>query len=173
VERADLERHRVRFGDAGDLDGYYAASAAPPTGTLRRAVGAGELLPRGAVGGLGATGTVQVPVPVEPEQVPPSVGAGSVVDVYVLGTGGRAAGGAGADAAGQAQDQAQDQAQGQAAPGPARAGVSVVEAPDPADSFVVSGKRQLVLAVPEDDAERFFALLGVSESPTVAVVRRS
>ena len=51
--------------------------------------------------------------------------------------------------------------------------VSVLDAPDVQDSFVVSGKRQLVLAVPEDDARRFFGLLGAADSPTLTVVRRA
>jgi hypothetical protein len=152
---ADLERHQVRFADGDDLDGYYSASAAPPTGVLLRGVGAGELLPRTAIGPAGRSGTVQVPLSVDPEQVPPSVGAGSVVDVYVLGGSGTRDAGPPADAE------------------PALAGVGVVDAPDVEDSFVVSGKRQLVLAVPEADAQRFFGLLGASDSPTLTVVRRS
>lgn len=156
VSAADLEQHRVRFDDGADLAGYFAAGEAPPDGVLLHGVGAGELLPRAAVGAAAGAGTVQVPVSVDPEQVPPSVGAGSVVDVYVLGG---------------------DRTEDPAVPGgeaePALAGVGVVEAPDPEESFVVSGKRQLVLAVPEDDARRFFALMSAEDSPTVTVVRRS
>ncbi|WP_344047204.1 hypothetical protein [Nocardioides panacihumi] len=140
----DLEQHRVRFADADVLRDYYSGTASPPRGVLLRGLGAGELLPRAAVGTATQSGTVQVPLAVDPEQVPPSVGAGSVVDVYLLG-----------DAE------------------PALAAASVVDAPDVQDSFVVSGKRQLVLAVPEDDARRFFGLLGAADSPTLTVVRRA
>ena len=49
-----------------------------------RSVTAGELLPRGAVGTPEQTGLVEVPVAVEPELVPPSVGRGDVVDIYVV-----------------------------------------------------------------------------------------
>jgi hypothetical protein len=157
VTSADLERHQVRFADGGDLDGYYRATAPPPVGVLLRGIGEGELLPRTAVGPADQEGTVQVPLSVDPEQVPPSVGRGSVVDVYVLGgSTGRSAGAAGA---GEAE--------------PALAGASVVDAPDVEDSFVVSGKRQLVLAVPEEQAKQFFGLLGAADSPTLTVVRRS
>jgi hypothetical protein len=161
VTSADLERHRVRFADAGDLDGYFSAASPPPAGVLLRGVGAGELLPRAAVGPADRSGTVQVPLSVEPEQVPPSVGRGSVVDVYVLGgADGRVDGTAGGpSAAGEVQ--------------PALSGVSVVDAPAMEDSFVVSGKRQLVLAVPEQQAKRFFGLLGATDSATLTVVRRS
>ncbi|MFI2707917.1 hypothetical protein ACH5WX_10255 [Nocardioides sp. CER28] len=151
----DLERHQVRFADGDDLDGYFRASDPPPVGVLLRGVGSGELVPRAAVGAAGQNGTVQVPLSVDPEQVPPSVGAGSVVDVYLLGR----AGTRDTDPPGDAE--------------PALAAVGVVDAPDVEDSFVVSGKRQLVLAVPEDDARRFFGLLGASDSPTLTVVRRS
>ena len=150
VTAADLEQHRVRFADAHQAEGYFTDSA-PPDGVLLRGVGAGELLPRAAVGEAAQSGTVQVPLSVEPEQVPPSVGAGSVVDVYVLGDSGPR----GAQAE------------------PALSAVSVVDAPAIEDSFVASGRRQLVLAVPEDDAQRFFGLLGAVDSPTLTVVRRS
>lgn len=147
----DLEPHRVRFADADDLAGYFPVGDGPPHGLLLRGVGAGELLPRTAVGPAEASGTVQVPLSVEPEQVPPSVDVGSVVDVYVLPRGDAPAGDA----------------------EPALAAVSVVEAPAVEDSFVISGKRQLVLAVPEEDARRFFGLMSGAEAPTLAVVRRS
>jgi hypothetical protein len=149
---ADLEQHRVRFADSDDRAGYFSGPQAPPDGVLLRSVGADELLPRAALGPVEQSGTVQVPLSVDPEQVPPSVAAGSVVDVYLLG-GDHERSSDGAD--------------------PALAAVSVVDAPDVADSFVVSGKRQLVLAVPEDDARRFFGLLGAVDSPTLTVVRRS
>ena len=157
VTSGDLERHLVRFADGEDLDGYFSASEPPPDGVLLRGVGDGELLPRTAVGPADQEGTVQVPLSVDPEQVPPSVGRGSVVDVYVL------AGSTGRSAAATAGAQAE----------PALAGVSVVDAPDAEDSFVVSGKRQLVLAVPEQAAKRFFGLIGGTDAPTLTVVRRS
>ena len=161
VTAADLEPHRVRVAVADDVDGYFSATERPPDGVLLRGVGDGELLPRTAVGPVGQRGTVQVPLSVDPEQVPPSVGRGSVVDVYVLGDpagpspGATAGATAGVDAE------------------PALAGVSVVDAPDVEDSFVVSGKRQLVLAVPEQQAKQFFGLIGATDAPTLTVVRRS
>jgi hypothetical protein len=160
VTPADLERHRVRFADGDDLDGYYRASEPPPAGVLLRGVGDGELLPRTAVGPAAQRDTVQVPLAVDPQQVPPSVGRGSVVDVYVLGgPSGRTDGASGVAGSGSAE--------------PALAGVSVVDAPDVEDSFVVSGKRELVLAVPEEQAQRFFGLIDAADTPTVTVVRRS
>ena len=53
---------------------------------LRRGVGAGELLPRAAVGPAAESDTMQLPVAVDTALVPPSVRSGSVVDVYLTGS---------------------------------------------------------------------------------------
>ena len=50
--------------------------------------------------------------------------------------------------------------------------MTVVDAPPLEESFGSTGKRQLVLAVAEQDASRFFRLLGSSENPVITVVRR-
>src|SRR5688572_3585436 len=154
----DLVATRVRFADSGDLATYFTVDDRLPAELeVTRGVGAGELLPRAAVGSLGATNTLEVPVAVEAEQVPGSVEAGSVVDVYLVASAGAAAGrgrGAGEE------------------PGPALAAVTVVDAPPLAETFGTSGRRQLVLAVEEPEVRRFFRLLGALEGPVVTVVRR-
>ncbi|MBJ7357619.1 hypothetical protein [Nocardioides sp.] len=153
----DLVAARVRFADEDAQDGYYAVDDELPADLeLLRGVGAGELLARSAVGPSGASGLVEVPIAVEPEQVPPSVTAGAVVDVYVVAT-----------------PDAEEEAPGTTAEdGPALAGVTVVDAPALAESFGTSGRRQLVLAVPEADTAAFFALLGSHDSAVMTVVRR-
>jgi hypothetical protein len=84
LSQDDLEVHEVRFADAGHADRYLpAGSPLPARATLLRDVGAGELLPRAALGGAGAAGLVEVPVAVAAEAVPATVRAGSVVDVWV------------------------------------------------------------------------------------------
>ena len=155
----ELVATRVRFADPGELDGYFTVDDELPADLeLTREVGAGELLPRTAVGPVGASAMLQVPLAVDAEQVPASVGSGSVVDVYLVATG--AAGAAGRTG-------------GRADAGtPALASVTVVDAPPLAESFGTSGKRQLVLAVGERDVRRFFRLLGSLDSPVVTVVRR-
>lgn len=81
---ADLVARRVRFGD-GDTAAYFRVSdALPPRLVLDRPVGGGELLPRDAVG-TGPT-LAQLPLAVDPAAVPPEVGPGSTVDVYVDGS---------------------------------------------------------------------------------------
>ncbi|HEY0889692.1 MAG TPA: hypothetical protein VGE38_08790 [Nocardioides sp.] len=157
LAEVDLVRRHVRFADGDGLAAYLRADRPLPEGQLLRAVGSGELLPRAAVGSAARSGTVQLPVSVEPEQVPPSVDAGAVVDVYVVAPGGSAGAGAGART-GEVE--------------PALAGASVVAAPAIEESFGTTGRRQLVLAVPEADAQHFFALLGAAEQATVTVVRR-
>lgn len=160
LSRDDLEVRRVHFGSAGDLGGYLRVDAPLPDQLpLARPVGAGELLPRAAVADAVATDTVQLPLPVDPAQVPPAVRSGSVVDVYVVGTGG--SGDRSADPAG-------------ATPAtPALSAVTVIAAPGLDETFG-SGetRRQLTLAVPEKRAQAFFGLLGSLSDPTISVVLR-
>ena len=159
VEADDLVAQRVRFADVEVLEGYFTVDDELPADLeLTRSVAVGELLPRGAVGTPDETGLVEVPVAVEPELVPPSVAPGDVVDVYVVAP-------ISADTeSGQAQQAPPD--------GPALTGATVVDAPELASSFGTSGKRQLVLAVPEADASAFFALLARYDAPSLTVVRR-
>jgi hypothetical protein len=158
VAADDLVAQRVRFADADALEGYFTVDDRLPGDLeLTRGVAAGELLPRGAAGTPDETGLVEVPVAVEPELVPPSVAPGDVVDVYVVAP-------ISADADGKTQAPPPE--------GPALTGASVVDAPELASSFGTSGKRQLVLAVPEADAPAFFALLARYDSPSLTVVRR-
>lgn len=150
VSSHDLQVRRVHFGSGG-AEAYFAADRPIPPGlTTLRDVGDGELVPRSALGPVSASDTVQVPVAVDPAQVPRSVSRGSVVDVYVV---------AGSTTAGSST-------------APALSGVSVVDAPPLADSFGSSGKKQLVLAVPKARVAGFFGLLESTQQPTITVVRR-
>jgi hypothetical protein len=155
----DLVAQRVRFADADGLTGYFTVDDQLPADLeLTRSVAEGELLPRAAVGTPDETGLVEVPVAVEPELVPPGVGPGDVVDVYVVAP-------ISADTeAGQTHQSPPE--------GAALAGATVVDAPELASSFGTSGKRQIVLAVPEADAPAFFALLARYDAPSLTVVRR-
>jgi hypothetical protein len=154
VGTEDLVATRVRFADASALAGYFTVDDQLPADLqLVRGVAAGELLPRAAVGSAADSDLVQVPVSVEADQVPGSVGAGSVVDVYLVAP----AAGAGAS---------------RPPAGPALTEAAVVDAPPLEESFTATGRRQLVLAVAEQDARRFFRLLGATESPVLTVVRR-
>jgi hypothetical protein len=147
VTGADLVARRVRFVDPADLDLYFTAGQPLPADLrLRQGVGAGELLPRSATGSAEEAGVLQLPVSVEPAAVPPDVGAGTVVDVYVRAEG--------------------------RCPGceePALEAVAVVTAPGPDE---LTGAQQLVLAVDQEQADRWFGLLAQVQTPSVTVLVR-
>lgn len=83
VEPGDLVVRELRFADAADASRYVAADGPVPDGLmLTRDVGAGELLPVGALGD-GTQALLEVPLTVATEAVPATVRAGSVVDVWV------------------------------------------------------------------------------------------
>ena len=141
----DLEPRRVRFVDDTDLDHYLPADEPlPADARLLRGVGEGELVPRAAIGAAEDTGLLHLPVAVDPALVPGSVSSGSVVSVYVRGTG-----------------------RCVECAGPALEGVTVVEARSADD---LTGARQLVLAVEQEEADRWFALLADLEAPVVTVL---
>jgi len=138
----DLVRQRIHFDDQESLAHYFSADDDLPAQlSLLRAVGAGELLPRSAVGSGALAGTVLVSLPVDPLRVPPSVGRGSLVDVFVVPRLLDADKGATTDA------------------GPALTAVTVADVPELGDDFGPTGQRQIVIAVPAEDATAFHALL--------------
>ena len=152
----DLVAERVRFADDEALDRYLTVDEALPGGLqLLRGLGAGELLPRAALGEAGPTDTFEISLPLAPLLVPPSVTSGSVVDVYLSD---RSASG-------------ERRAAGSAV-GPALSEVRVVDAPPPEEAFAVGGDRQVVLAVDADAVADFYAALDALGDPVVTVVRR-
>lgn len=86
VRAADLEVRRVRFADAAARAHYLRSTAEVPAGAVAaRAVGAGELVPRGALARVEDRGPqLEVPLSVGVDDVPVTVTTGSVVDVWVL-----------------------------------------------------------------------------------------
>jgi hypothetical protein len=152
----DLTVRRVHFADDADSALYLPADRRLPAGLrLLRPVGAGELLPRAAVGPTGADDVREVPVSVPPDQVPGSVGAGDTVDVY-LRPGSRA----GCDGTSVCSGR------------PVLAGVTVLDAPPVSDAFGADGSRMLVLGMDDPEAQRFFRLLAATDEATLTVVGR-
>lgn len=151
VAAEDLVLTRVRFADAGAAARYFAAADVLPTDPyLRHAVGAGELLPRAALGDR-YDATAQVSVSVPGAQVPPSVRTGSEVDVWVLPESGGQDGGKARRAV---------------------AEVAVVDAPEVAGGFSGAGtERQLVLGLP-DDEQVLARVLAASGSGRLMIVAR-
>ena len=132
---------------------FRADDELPADLELTRGVGAGELLPRAAVGAAADADRLQVPIEVPPGRVPPSVDAGAVVDVYVARHRRRRAG------ARRRRD------------GPALTEVTVVDAPEPDASFGTT--RPAPARARRARARRsptFFALLDSLEDPVIAVV---
>lgn len=127
----DLVLTRVRFADRSTEGRYFAGSDRLPRAPyLKDAVAAGDLLPRSAVSDAPAAGT-QVSVSVPGAQVPPSIGTGSRVDVWVVPAPG-----------------APEGAKARLVVGD----VAVLEAPAPVAGLVgATTERQLVLGVDEDE----------------------
>lgn len=146
----DLRATRVRFGEDDDSERYLPVSETLPAElTLLRGVGAGELV-AGAALGDASSDTVAVPVAVGPEHVPPGVGAGSRVDIWVVGEGAR----------------------GEPRAKAVLHDVAVLAAPSAAESFAASTSRQVVLSVPQDDEGSLATLLAASGEGLVRVVGR-
>lgn len=170
---ADLVTQRVQFADEADLDRYFTvAENLPEELVTSRGLGAGELLPRAAVGDGSGADTTEISVPVPRLRMPPAVGPGSVVDVYVFDasssgdqsrasdevTSGDGSGRPGRDAAddGRPALLALDE-------------VSVVAAPQAGEGLTGSGDRQLVLAVPSDEVGGFYDLLDSMVEPVLSI----
>ncbi|MDT9591986.1 hypothetical protein RDV89_02840 [Nocardioides zeae] len=162
----DVVAVRVRFRDDAGLAAYLSADDPwDPDRVLLRDVAAGELVPAGATGDEPEDEVRHLPVAVDPSRVPPAVAAGSVVDVWAAGLDAPAA-----------EDAAEDA--GATAPADADGarllleGVRVVEVPDTAGQVGSIAERQLVLAVPEDQADAIPAALEAMASGTVTVAQR-
>jgi hypothetical protein len=152
----DLAVRRVRFDDADSAALYLRADEQlPPDLRLSRDVGAGELVPRAAVGPAAAGELRQVPVSVPPDQVPAEVGVGDSVDVYFR-PGSRTG------------CQASPVCDGL----PVLAGVTVLDAPAADDTFGSDGTRMLVLGMSGGEAQRFFRLLASTDDAALTVVGR-
>lgn len=150
----DLTSRQVRFVDGVDAERYaLVEDGVPAGGRATRAIGAGELVPRSALGVSLETGVIEVPITVEPGQLPPSVGAGSIVNIWVT-----------ADALTSADPTAQAVV--------VLEEVVVIETPGAADAFGSSGERQLVIGVPADQASELPAALGAAASGRVVITRQ-
>ncbi len=85
VVTEDLVRQEMRFADQAAAERYLPADQPLPDGlVLSRPLGAGELVPRSAVGAGAPEQSVEVPLSVPTDSVPSTVGVGSSVDVWVV-----------------------------------------------------------------------------------------
>jgi len=81
VTAAALVPSRVRLAD-GATESTYLPAGAVPGGVFTRDLGAGEILPVGAVGAAGAEATVDLSLAVEAAGAPVDLEAGDLVDVW-------------------------------------------------------------------------------------------
>lgn len=142
----DLVLTRVRMPE-GTGAYFTATDQLPASPVLNRAVSAGELLPRAALGGPGQDDRVQVSLAVDPTLVPPDTAPGSVVDLYLV-----------------------DASRGHATDRAALSGASVVALRSPGETFSATPGEQLVLAVPEADLQSYLALRSRLQDPEVLVL---
>jgi hypothetical protein len=148
---ADLVPREIRFTDPADADRYLSAdSPLPPGTTLSRDVGAGELLPRAALGTGAPTALVEVPLSTAAELVPATVREGSVVDVWVT------------------PDEQVDRPRSTLV----LHDVRVVAVPAPGSSLAPSSTRQVIVGVPPDQESRLARSLGLASTGTVVITRQ-
>jgi len=95
IEPSELTTVRLRFADEADADRYLPGGADLGDAVALRSLGAGELLPRDAVGNGGAAALAELPLTLRVGRVPAAVRVGSSVDVWSAEPALDAAGGAG------------------------------------------------------------------------------
>lgn len=151
VDEADLVARRVRFLDEADEARYLRADRPlPEPRMLTRPVAAGELVPAAALGAAPSAGRLSVPISVPSLAVPPQVGPGSVVDVWVT----------------------IENDSGRAVSRPVLTEVVVLAAPAPGEGFGASDDRQLVLAVDEGQEEALGRALAATGDSAITIVGR-
>lgn len=144
---AGLVPRQVAFVDDAASSAYLRVDdGLPDHATLARSVGAGELVPAGALGDP-PDGLLEVPLSAPEVAVPDSVAPGSVVDVWVTPDG--------SGDSDRAELVLRD--------------VVVVAVPRAADSFGPTGDRQVVVAVDPDDASGIGLALAAARDDRVAI----
>jgi hypothetical protein len=152
---ADLVRRDLRFADQRDADAYLSSERPPPAGgTLARPVGAGELVPRGALGTAGSGSLTEVPLSVDIEAVPLTLRVGAVVDVWVTPDRATDASSAGDGAAAPRSELVFDD-------------VAVLSVPRTGSSLGPTATRQVIVGVGRDQQARLPTALAALAGGTV------
>lgn len=168
LREQDLVSRSVRFNDAADLERYLPTSDPLPEDLrLVRGLGAGELVPAGALGSGETADTVIVSLAFPPELIPTNIDTGSVIELLVIPEDGATDQQAATEGArGGAQTQTSE-------PTTVLSDVVVIDAPSAADSLgSISRGRQLVLGIPESESDVLAEILGASEDQRVRVLVR-
>jgi hypothetical protein len=149
----DLEPVRIHFERSADADRYLSADDELPAGSvLTRDVGAGEMLPRSAVGEEGVVDLVELPLTVPTHAVPATVRIGAAVDVWVTPT---------------------DPATTKGRATLVLEGVPVLALPTGGDSISPSADRQIIVGLGPDEQGALSGSLASLASGTVVVTRRA
>ena len=152
VTEGDLVARRVRFHEAADRERYLrVGDRLPDDATLSRAVGAGELLPAGALSAA-EEGLTEVPIWAPAEVIPASIEPGSVVDVWVTPPPGA----------------------GNVAKGSVLVldDVVVVAVPRGEDSFGPGGNRQVLVGVSDGAAPEVGQALAAAKDNRIVITRQ-
>jgi len=148
----DLVVQDIRFPSEQVADRYLPATADVAELTLARALGKGELLPRGAVAEAAREPLLEVPVVAPAESVPATVDVGSVVDVWTTS---RAPDG---EAAAEARLVLDD--------------VPVVAVPGASGGLAPATTRQLIVGLDEEGQDGLAGALAQLSSGRTTVVRQ-
>lgn len=145
----DLRVARVRFTDGASLERYLPADQELPVDlTLEAALEPGELVPASGLGAAADEDAQQVSLPLPPDRVPPGLGAGSTVDVWVVEEG----------------------PEGKERSRLALEEVRVVAVPRLAESFgTAGGSRAVVVAIPTFERDAMSRILSASARDAVQI----
>lgn len=150
VGSGDLVVKRVHLADDADL--YVHADEELPDGaTLERAVGAGELLPEGALGD-GEEALVELVMPLTTQYVPQDLAKGDQISVWVVT---RSDGGSGKPRS----------------PEKVVGGVVVLDVPKSDDTWSFSDTQQVLIGVPAAEADRVKGILQGNTDETIQITR--
>lgn len=151
VDASSFVATRVRFADEEALRGYLpVGEALPADATMTRSLGAGELVPRSALGQAADIDGVRVPLTLPATAVLPDLRPGQRVDVYVASQ---------ETTAGAAELVLED--------------AEVVAVSSASEGLAATGERQVVLGLAEDQRRVLGDALGMIAHGTVTVVGRS
>lgn len=154
VTAHDLQTERVRFSDGAVADRYLSGTEdLPSDATAERSLHRGELLARSAVAPAVRKRVIEVPLGVDADDLPVTVGAGSVVDVWVV----------------------PDHAQAGTDAGKGRlvfARVTVLKVTSRSESLAPDAVRQVIVTIPDTEQAQIAAALGRAASGRLMVLRR-
>jgi hypothetical protein len=158
VGDADVVARNVRFVQASDADRYVAADEPlPDDATLTRDVGAGELLPRSAIGTSSETTLKTLTFEFEGAGVPAGLTQGDRVDVYVTSV---------------AKDKAGKVTSVDPVAQLALTGLVVTDLARAQDSLAGTGGREVTVGIPADaNAEALVTVVQAAKTDNVYLVK--